>query len=91
MVWLSGRDIARSTIEMMRSDGYVDAWRTMHADPDASPATPSRCGSRTCGSTTCSRRRRTPNASGRCEVRKTPEVTRTASDHFPLLVELTEN
>jgi endonuclease/exonuclease/phosphatase family metal-dependent hydrolase len=25
-----------------------------------------------------------------CEVRRTPDVARTASDHFPLLVELTE-
>ena len=37
MVWLSGRDIARSTIEMMRADGYVDAWRTLHADPKNEP------------------------------------------------------
>jgi endonuclease/exonuclease/phosphatase family metal-dependent hydrolase len=25
-----------------------------------------------------------------CEVRRTPDATRTASDHFPLLVELSE-
>ena len=37
MIWLSGRDIARSTIEMMQADGYVDAWRTIHADPDVEP------------------------------------------------------
>jgi hypothetical protein len=48
MVWLSGRDIARSTIEMMRSDGYVDAWRTVHLIRRRSPASRSRYGIRTC-------------------------------------------
>jgi endonuclease/exonuclease/phosphatase family metal-dependent hydrolase len=90
MVWLSGRDIARSTIEMMQSDGYVDAWRTIHADAEAEPGytfpvwephvrldyvfTPSAYADRISA----------------VEVRKTPEATRTASDHFPLLVEITE-
>ena len=37
MVWLSGRDIARSTIEMMRADGYADAWRTVHANSESEP------------------------------------------------------
>jgi endonuclease/exonuclease/phosphatase family metal-dependent hydrolase len=90
MIWLSGRDIARSTIEMMGADGYVDAWRTIHADPDAEPGytfpvwrphvrldyvfTPSAYAERITA----------------CEVRKTPEVTHSASDHFPLLVEIAE-
>ena len=90
MVWLSGRDIARSTIEMMQADGYVDAWRTVHADPEAEPGytfpvwephvrldyvfAPSAYADRI-------------NA---CEVRRIPEVTRSASDHFPLLVEIAE-
>ena len=91
MVWLSGRDIARSTIEMMRADGYVDAWRTVHPDSEQEPGytfpvwnphvrldyvfTPAAYGSRVTA----------------CEVRRTPEVARTASDHFPLLVELSES
>jgi exodeoxyribonuclease-3 len=90
MVWLSGRDIARSTIEMMRADGYVDAWRTVHPDAEQEPGytfpvwnphvrldyvfTPAAYGTRVTA----------------CEVRRTPDVTRTASDHFPLLVELSE-
>jgi exodeoxyribonuclease-3 len=90
MVWLSGRDIARSTIEMMRSDGYVDAWRTVHPDSVQEPGytfpvwnphvrldyvfTPAEYGPRVRA----------------CEVRRTPEVARTASDHFPLLVELSD-
>lgn len=88
MIWLSGRDIARSTIEMMQSDGYVDAWRTLHADQQDEPGytfpvwnphvrldyvfTPSEYASRFTA----------------CEVRQAPDVVRTASDHFPLLVEI---
>ena len=90
MVWLSGRDIARSTIEMMQADGYADAWRTIHKDADREPGhtfpvwnphvrldyvfTPTKYASRFTG----------------CEVRKTPEVVRTASDHFPLLVQIAD-
>jgi endonuclease/exonuclease/phosphatase family metal-dependent hydrolase len=88
MIWLSGRDIARSTIEMMQSDGYVDAWRTLHADRETESGytfpvwdphlrldyvfTPVKYAARFTG----------------CEVRRTPEQVRTASDHFPLLVEI---
>lgn len=90
MIWLSGRDIARSTIAMMRDDGYVDAWRTLHPDlakqqgytfPVWSPHV------------------RldyvfTPVAYARrfvaCEVVQEPTAVRTASDHFPLLVEISD-
>ena len=88
MIWLSGRDIARSTIEMMHADGYVDAWRTVHADREGKPGytfpvwnphvrldyvfTPAEYASRLTA----------------CEVRHTPETVRTASDHLPLLVEI---
>ena len=90
MVWLSGRDIARSTIEMMRADGYADAWRAVHPDSEREPGytfpvwsphvrldyvfTPVACASRVTA----------------CEVRRTPDVARSASDHFPLLVELSD-
>jgi exodeoxyribonuclease-3 len=88
MIWLSGRDLARTTIETMRSDGYVDAWRTVHPDSERQPGftfpvwnphvrldyvfTPVAYASRVIG----------------CEVRTTPETARNASDHFPMLVEL---
>lgn len=91
MVWLSGQDIARSTIEMMRTDGYVDAWRSVHPDADRDPGytfpvwhphvrldyvfTPAAYATQF----------------RMCEVRRTPEVASTASDHFPLLVELAES
>jgi endonuclease/exonuclease/phosphatase family metal-dependent hydrolase len=87
MIWLSGRDIARTTIEMMQSDGYVDAWRALHPDQGESGCTfpvwdphvrldyvftPIAYASRFTA----------------CEVRRIPEKVRTASDHFPLLVEI---
>ena len=90
MVWLSGRDIARSTIEMMRADGYVDAWRTVHGNLENDPGytfpvwnphvrldyvfTPAQYAPRVIA----------------CEVRRTPDEVRTASDHLPLLVELSD-
>jgi len=90
MVWLSGRDIARSTIEMMQSDGYVDAWRTLYADHKNDPGytfpvwdphvrldyvfTPAAYASRFVA----------------CEVLRTHEKVKTASDHFPLLVEISD-
>ena len=88
MIWLSGRDIARSTIEMMQADGYVDAWRALYGDHKSEPGytfpvwdphvrldyvfTPTEFASRFTA----------------CEVRRTPDKVRTASDHFPLLVEI---
>jgi endonuclease/exonuclease/phosphatase family metal-dependent hydrolase len=91
MVWLSGRDIARSTIDMMRAEGYADAWRTVHADQQNEPGhtfpvwnphvrldyvfTPAEYASRFTA----------------CEVRQTPEAVRTASDHLPLLVEISDS
>jgi exodeoxyribonuclease-3 len=85
MLWLGGRDIARSTIEMMRADGYVDAWRTVHPDSAQEPGytfpvwhphvrldyvfTPAAYASRIAS----------------CEVRRAPDAARSASDHFPLL------
>jgi endonuclease/exonuclease/phosphatase family metal-dependent hydrolase len=90
MIWLSGREIGRHTIEMMRADGYVDSWRTIHPDSEREPGftfpvwsphvrldyvfTPISFASRVLA----------------CEVRRTPEFVRKASDHFPLLVELAE-
>lgn len=88
MIWVSGRDIARSTIEMMQADGYVDAWRKLHANHEDEPGytfpvwnphvrldyvfTPAEYASRFTA----------------CEVRHTPDAVRIASDHLPLLVEI---
>jgi endonuclease/exonuclease/phosphatase family metal-dependent hydrolase len=86
MVWLSGRDIARDTIQVMLDEGYVDAWRTLHAGepgytfPTWDPHvrldyvfTPARYAERIRS----------------CEVIREPnETIRAASDHMPLLVEV---
>jgi exodeoxyribonuclease III len=91
MIWLSGSEIGRTTIDAMRAGGYIDAWRTVHPDSERDPGftfpvwnphvrldyvfTPAAYASRVTG----------------CEVRRAPELARKASDHFPLLVELSEH
>jgi exodeoxyribonuclease-3 len=91
MVWLNGRDIARSTIGIMQADGYIDAWRSCHRDLENEPGytfpvwnphvrldyvfTPTEFASRFKA----------------CEVRGTPEQVRSASDHFPLLVDISDS
>lgn len=32
MIWISGRDIARDTIQLMLDEGYTDAWRCLHPE-----------------------------------------------------------
>jgi len=90
MIWVSGRDIARSTIEMMQSEGYVDAWRALNADME---------GDRGCTFPVWDPHVRldyvfTPAGYASrfiaCEVVRSPEAVRTASDHFPLLVEISD-
>lgn len=87
MIWLSGRDIERDAIGLMLADGYVDAWRTLHPDepgvtfPTWDPHvrldyvfTPAAFAARI----------------ARCEVHDASPEARRASDHFPLLVELSD-
>jgi exodeoxyribonuclease III len=86
MVWLSGRDISRETIQLMLDEGYADAWRRLHPnDPGFTFPTwdphvrldyvfvPARDATRI----------------AICEVLFTPQdLVRSASDHAPMLVEL---
>jgi endonuclease/exonuclease/phosphatase family metal-dependent hydrolase len=86
MVWLSGRDIARDTIQLMLDEGYVDGWRLLHPKdngftfPTWDPHVrldyvfvPKRYAERIAV----------------CEiVFSPPELTREASDHAPILVEV---
>jgi endonuclease/exonuclease/phosphatase family metal-dependent hydrolase len=87
MIWVSGRDIARDTIQVMLDESYVDGWRHLHPDgagftfPTWDPHVrfdylfmPARDAERL----------RT------CEVVQAPELVRRASDHFPLLIEVAE-
>jgi exodeoxyribonuclease-3 len=85
LVWISGRDLARDTIQVMLDAGYADCYRALHPgdegytfpvwDPHVRldyAFLP----------------RRYLERLRSCEVVRTPaEVTR-ASDHFPLLTEL---
>lgn len=86
MVWLSGRDIARDTIQTMLDEGYADAWRNLHPEgpgytfPTWDPHlrldyafVPARHADRVAV----------------CEVLFTPEQrVKDASDHAPLLVQV---
>lgn len=86
MVWLSGRDIARDTIQTMLDEGYADSWRHLHPQgpgytfPTWDPHVrldyafvPKRHVDRVAV----------------CEVLFTPEQqVKAASDHAPLLIEV---
>ncbi|HJQ20444.1 MAG TPA: endonuclease/exonuclease/phosphatase family protein [Gemmatimonadaceae bacterium] len=86
MIWLSGREMSRETIQLMLDEGYVDAWRRLHPNdpgytfPTWDPHvrldyvfTPARDAERVVV----------------CEIVRTPEsLVREASDHHPLLVEV---
>lgn len=86
MIWLSGRDIQRDTIQLMIDQGYVDAWRLLHPNdtgytfPTWDPHLrldyaflPARDVARLAV----------------CEVAWTPaQQVREASDHAPLLIEV---
>lgn len=83
MVWLSGRDIARTTIQHMLDAQYADVWRRLHPGEDgfSFPTwdphvrldyafVPERL---------------LPQVAG-CEILRTLPGAHTASDHFPLAV-----
>ncbi len=85
IVWLSGRDIQRDTIQLMRDSGYVDGYRHLHPDdkgytfPVWDPHlrldyvfVPGGFANRLLD----------------CKVIREPEIAPKASDHFPLLAQL---
>ena len=85
LIWLSGRDLARETIQVMLDAEYDDAFRALHPGeagytfPTWDPHvrldylfTPARFTSRVTA----------------CEVVTEPATAATASDHFPLLARL---
>jgi endonuclease/exonuclease/phosphatase family metal-dependent hydrolase len=86
MIWLSGRDIARDTIQLMLDEGYTDAWRQLHPEgagytfPTWDPHVrldyvfmPKRYAERIAV----------------CEIVFTPEdLVKLASDHAPLILEV---
>ncbi len=85
MVWLSGRDIQRETVQVMLDAGYADGYRTLHpldkgySFPTSDPHVrldyvflPASFAERLTA----------------CEVIKQPDTVAQASDHFPLLAYL---
>jgi len=84
LVWLSGRDIQRETIQVMTDANYVDGYRSLHADKGYSfPVwdphlrldyvfVPQGFAERLLS----------------CEVVTSPPIVTSASDHFPILSEL---
>jgi endonuclease/exonuclease/phosphatase family metal-dependent hydrolase len=86
MIWLSGRDISRETIQLMLDEGYVDAWRLLHPN-DAGFTFPTWDPHLRLDYTFVPKR-----DAGRiavCEVLWTPDaIVRDASDHAPILVEV---
>ena len=85
LIWISGRNFQRETVQAMRSAGYVDGYRTLHPDdtgytfPIWDPHLrfdyvflPTGFTQRLLS----------------CDVVTTPDIVRKASDHFPLLAEL---
>jgi exodeoxyribonuclease-3 len=85
MVWVSGRDIARETIQVMLDERYVDVWRRLHPAGEGYTFptwgahvrldyvfTPEQYASRIVS----------------CEVATSPPEASTASDHYPLLARI---
>lgn len=87
MVWLNGRDIARHSIEMMGAEGYVDAWRAVHPDAMKEPGYTFPVWNPHVRLDYVFTPREFARRIAKCEVCRTPPA-RTASDHYPLLVEL---
>lgn len=88
MIWITGREMSRATIQLARASGYVDAWREVHPDPRAEPgytfpvwAPHVRLDYVLVPVAYVDRLRS-------CEVMRLPSVVERASDHFPMVVEL---
>lgn len=85
MVWLSGRDIARDTIQFMLDQGYIDVWRALHEKGEGYTFPTRDPHVRLDYIFTPQRYRDLLVA---CEVQREPAETNGASDHFPLLLDL---
>ncbi len=85
LIWLSGRQLQRHAIQVLRDDGYMDGFRTLHPDESGYTLPPPSPHIRLDYLFL-------PNefsyALKRCDVVLEPAVTARASDHYPLLAEL---
>ena len=86
VLWLSGRDISRETIQLMLDEGYVDAWRRLHPN-DLGYTFPTWDPHVRLDYVFVSERY--VDRIAVCEVVGTPpELIKDASDHAPILVEV---
>ena len=86
MVWLSGNDIARDTIQLMLDQGYTDVWRQLH--PNGAGYTFPTWDPHVRLDYVFVPKRHAEHVAV-CEiVTAPPEVVKVASDHAPLLVEV---
>jgi exodeoxyribonuclease-3 len=87
IVWMTGRNIRWRTIQMILSAGYVDGYRTLHPEGDAftfptwDPHIRLDYTFLPAGAV---------QRLKRCDVIRDAEGVREASDHFPLLSEITD-
>lgn len=88
MIWLSGQDIARHTIQHMLDQRYVDAWRTLNPTDDGFTFPTWNPHVRLDYIFTPERYQAALQV---CEVVRMPDVVKDASDHFPLLAEIEIN
>lgn len=89
MIWMSGRDIARTTIQSMFDRGYVDVWKVLHADAPARAGLSFPTWDPQVRLDYAFTPARDAPLVSKCEVVREPAEVRVASDHFPLLIELT--
>jgi endonuclease/exonuclease/phosphatase family metal-dependent hydrolase len=86
MVWLSGNDIARDTIQLMLDEGYADVWRELHPK-DGGFTFPTWDPHVRLDYVFLPKKHRERVAV--CEiVSHPPDLVKVASDHAPLLVEV---
>lgn len=87
MVWVSGRDIARATIQVMLDEHYVDVWRRLH--PTGEGYTFPTWGAHVRLDYIFTPERYAPRVV-ECEVVTSPDEAPAASDHYPLFAEIAD-
>jgi len=85
MIWLSGQDIARHTIQHMLDQRYVDVFRALNPEDEGNTFPTWNPHVRL---DYIFAPERYQDAFRSCHVIRTPTEAKTASDHFPLLAEL---
>lgn len=85
LIWLSGKDIRRDTIQTILNDGYLDGFRSLYPDEKGYTFPVWQPHVRLDYVFLPERFRENLKS---CEIVKSPPVVTKASDHFPLLIEL---